>query len=283
MQENIILKEINIYPVKSCRGTSVTEWPISSNGLLYDREWTIVDEKGKAMSLQKYPILGKIIPFINLKKNTLQFSFEDNINDMEIKLDYIPNILYDKKVRIYGDTTDAYVYSDNINNWFRNILSIRCSLVRQIQNSRFTKNNENVYTDTCIGFSNEGQYLLISENSVNDVNKRLYDKYQDNSKLINSNRFRANLIISGLSAYEEDDISSVKISNLQFTTNKICARCNVICVDQEKGTKLNSEPFLTLSTYRRNNGKTIFGILLNYILDDDTNPVISIDSNVIID
>ena len=185
-----------------------------------------------------------------------------------------------KQIRVCGDNTNAYVYNDSINNWFRSILQTPCSLVRQIQDSRFTRDNENISTDSCIGFANEGQFLLISEASVNDVNKRLYDKYQDDNKLINSNRFRANLVVSGLSAYEEDNIRSVIINNLQFNANKKCTRCNVVCVDQEEGTKLSSEPLLTLSTYRRDNGKITFGILLDCMVGDIVNPIISVNSSV---
>lgn len=35
-----------LYPIKSCAALAVTEWPLGPNGLLLDREWALVDERG---------------------------------------------------------------------------------------------------------------------------------------------------------------------------------------------------------------------------------------------
>ena len=36
-----------LYPIKSCAALAVTEWPLGPNGLLLDREWALVDERGQ--------------------------------------------------------------------------------------------------------------------------------------------------------------------------------------------------------------------------------------------
>ena len=109
---NIKLKEINVYPIKSCRGFSVNKWSLSSNGLLYDREFALVNDKNKIMTLKRYPMLGKIISFINLQKDVLQVSFENN--NLEIPLKNISQKIFDHDINIYKNNIRAYIYDDNI-------------------------------------------------------------------------------------------------------------------------------------------------------------------------
>ena len=41
-----------------------------------------------------------------------------------------------------------------------------------------------------------------------------------------------------------------------------CARCEIICMDEAKGTRAGPEPLLTLASYRRCKGRILLGILL---------------------
>lgn len=51
-----------IYPIKSCGAQEIYAWPLSESGLLYDRQWIIVNEEEKALTLKNYPQLNKIKP-----------------------------------------------------------------------------------------------------------------------------------------------------------------------------------------------------------------------------
>lgn len=44
-----------------------------------------------------------------------------------------------------------------------------------------------------------------------------------------------------------------------------CARCQVVCTDQEAGKRGGPEPLLTLAAYRRTRGQIHFGILLEHV------------------
>lgn len=62
--ENIILKEIYFYPIKSCRGISVKKAKIDRFGIMYDRAWLIVDvnaeNHGKFITQRTHPKLALI-------------------------------------------------------------------------------------------------------------------------------------------------------------------------------------------------------------------------------
>lgn len=65
------LKSIWVYPIKSCGGCQVEEWPLGPNGLLLDREWAVVGVSGEVLTLGREPRLACIRTQINLQSGTL--------------------------------------------------------------------------------------------------------------------------------------------------------------------------------------------------------------------
>lgn len=67
-----VLSEIWVYPVKSCRGMRVRRWPLGPTGLLYDRDWAIVDAgSGAVLAQRKFPVLATIQPEVDLERGVL--------------------------------------------------------------------------------------------------------------------------------------------------------------------------------------------------------------------
>lgn len=69
-----ILK-IFIYPIKSCRALTVSNWHIGERGLLYDREWMIVDQSGVCLTQKQEPYLCLLQPTIYLEEEMLQLDY----------------------------------------------------------------------------------------------------------------------------------------------------------------------------------------------------------------
>lgn len=65
-QQGVSLKQIWVYPIKSCAGFAPASWPLGQNGLLYDREWALVDGDGAALTQKKLPRLATIRPTIHM-------------------------------------------------------------------------------------------------------------------------------------------------------------------------------------------------------------------------
>jgi len=49
-----------VYPIKSCAGIRVDHWPITTEGLLFDRYFAIVNESGKVINQKQFPQLALI-------------------------------------------------------------------------------------------------------------------------------------------------------------------------------------------------------------------------------
>lgn len=70
------LHNICVYPIKSCGAMKIYDkWPISSKGLLYDRQWTIVDDTGLVVTQKKETKLCLITPTIDLNNNQLTLTY----------------------------------------------------------------------------------------------------------------------------------------------------------------------------------------------------------------
>ena len=125
-----------IYPIKSCRGISLTKALISPQGLrdffqpnFYDRQFMLVDEKGKFLTQRQYPLMATIE--VKIKENKLYLSCDNySIEDFEL----IPN---ENKtpinVTIWRDNTVAIDQGEEIGKWFKSVLNLdkSCYLVQQ--------------------------------------------------------------------------------------------------------------------------------------------------------
>jgi molybdenum cofactor sulfurtransferase len=47
------LTKVIVYPIKSCAGFEVDVWQICEEGLLHDREWTLVDTEGNYINQRR--------------------------------------------------------------------------------------------------------------------------------------------------------------------------------------------------------------------------------------
>jgi len=66
------LEGIWVYPIKSCGGIRVSEWPLGPNGLLLDREWALVGDDGSVLTQKGLPKLVLIQPRIDLAQGLMQ-------------------------------------------------------------------------------------------------------------------------------------------------------------------------------------------------------------------
>ena len=74
-------------------------------------------------------------------------------------------------------------------------------------------------------------------------------------------RFRANLVISGASPWDEETWHRVRVGKATFRVVKPCPRCVVTTADQKTGER-GKEPLATLSTFRKKDGEVFFGMNL---------------------
>ena len=56
----MILSELNIYPIKSCRGISLAEAIVEERGLQFDRRWMLVDENNRFLTQREFVLMATI-------------------------------------------------------------------------------------------------------------------------------------------------------------------------------------------------------------------------------
>jgi uncharacterized protein len=277
-----ILTELNLYPIKSCAGIALREATLTSAGLMneniYDREWMVVNPQGEFMTQRNHPKMALITP--RLKADTLELRAPGMLR-LEIPLGLPdPDDEQTLQVKVWDDTVKAYDCDETTAAWFSSFLGTPCRLVRfhsdakRIANTEWTNGME---APTL--FSDGYPMLVISEASLGDLNDKL--KAQGREPLL-MNRFRPNIVIGGVEAFEEDYAESFKIGDAALKPVKPCPRCPIPSIDQATG-KSGPDPLDILQSYRVNpkvDGGITFG--MNTILLEGEGQVLRVGQEVAI-
>jgi hypothetical protein len=118
-----------------------------------------------------------------------------------------------------------------------------------------------------VSLADEAPFLIASTSSLDDLNARLKARGKAN---VGMARFRPNIVVKGISPWEEDTWKRVRIGSLEFEVWQRCGRCSMTTIDRET-LKRGPEPLATLSTFReRSSGQRNFGMHLIPILPPDT-------------
>ncbi len=243
-----------IYPVKSCRGISVEEMQIGPTGPVHDREWMIVDENNRFMTLRTNSKLAEIKtslqgPFLHLYLNTNKILINTQEESEQIET-----------VTVWKDSFSAGVSGKDINEALSDFLSQSVKLVRyQKQSFRdLGAAGTNAVRETM--FADSRPVLLTSEDSLKELNTHLNAQGLAPSVI---ERFRSNIIISGLPAYAEDKFEKIKAGEITLQNPRLCTRCVVITQDAETGKVVSKETLKTLAdTHKAEGSKVAFGVNL---------------------
>jgi hypothetical protein len=275
-----ILTELNLYPVKSCAGIALREATLTSAGLMsehiYDREWMVVDAEGRFMTQREHPKLALIVP--RIKADTLELRAPGMLR-LEVPLGLPdPEDARTVSVQVWDDTVQAYDCDETTATWFSKFLGTPCRLVRfhaeakRIANTKWTGGIE---APTL--FSDGYPMLVISEASLADLNEKLKARGRDPLPM---NRFRPNIVIGGVDAFEEDYAESFSAGSATLKPVKPCPRCPVPSIDQATGVA-GPDPLDILRAYRANqklDGAITFG--MNTIMLDGEGQVLRVGQEV---
>ncbi|NXU50010.1 MOCOS sulfurase, partial [Turnix velox] len=167
----ITVTNIYVYPIKSCSAFEVTEWPVGNQGLLYDRNWMVVNQNGVCMTQKQEPRLCLVNPTIDLEQKIMVIQAE-GMEAISISLEENTGkeaVICESKVCSHRVKT--YDCGERIAGWFSSFLSHPCRLIRQSPDPKTTshqKNTRGLASSPNISLSlvNEAQYLLINVASI---------------------------------------------------------------------------------------------------------------------
>ncbi len=256
------LTELNLYPIKSCGGLSLQEARIAASGLmsgmLHDRQWMIVDAAGVYVTQRTYPKMACITP--RLVERHLEIS-APGMAPIAVPLAAPdPESARILDVQIWSDFVKAYDCGDTTAQWFSDALGLACRLVRHHPDTqRYADSAWTGAIEAPALFSDGFPILIVSEASLADLNEKLV---RQGRSALPMNRFRPNIVIGGVEAFEEDYAAMITIGDAVLKPVKPCPRCPVPSVDQATGT-VGPDPLDILRTYRVNarvNGGISFGM-----------------------
>ncbi|HEY9870156.1 MAG TPA: MOSC N-terminal beta barrel domain-containing protein [Candidatus Obscuribacterales bacterium] len=243
------ISALYIYPVKSCRGVSLERVECLPSGLRFDREWVVVSTNGKVLTQRDSTKMALIEAHVSGDATlTLQ---APGVSPLVVPP--VQRHACSVPVDLWGNPRAGIDQGDEAAAWLSEFLEIECRLLRYDQDFSAPDEQQGAHNDgTALAFVDCSPLLVISEESLDDLNERLHEP-------VPMNRFRPSIVISGLGAFEEDRAKTLRVGSLTLYSAKPCARCVMTTIDQEKAVAAGPEPLRTLSKYRRDGDKVLFG------------------------
>jgi uncharacterized protein YcbX len=225
---------------------TLLESGLSAQGV-HDREWMLVTESGQFLTQREFPRMALIRP--RPDGGNLRVS-SPGMGDLLLPLAWQDQALT-RHVQIWDDSVIAADCGDLAGGWFTEALDARerVRLVRfhhDVVRPTSVKWTEGVPSQT--RFADAYPLLLIGQSSLDDLNLRLRAAGRE---ALPMDRFRPNLVVAGLEAFEEDYTASLSTGAAEIRPVKPCARCPIPSIDQATGVP-GPDPLDILQTYRAN-------------------------------
>lgn len=239
------LASITVHPIKSAAGISVDAAEVHDHGLALDRRWMLVDRDGTFLSQRTVPRMALVRPEIGAHALAVR---APGMPTLELALR--PDGGRATHVSIWEDAVEAWAVDGEADAWFSRFLGREARLVYVPEEGLRQVDPAYAAIGDRVGFADGYPFLLASEASLADLNRRLPTP-------VAMARFRPNLVVRGFEPFAEDGWRRVRIGDVAFRVVKPCARCAITTVDPETA-EVGKEPLRTLAGYRRVDGKVLF-------------------------
>ena len=226
------------YPVKSCRGIAHERAQLAATGFEGDRHWMLVRPNGRFVTQRELPRLALV--GTQLTPTSLALTAPD-MPTLEVSRDALGPALDVIVWKFDGRGIDC---GDHAAEWATRYLETPLRLVRFDPGAPRTCSPEwTPGAHAVTEFSDGFPILVISRASLADLNARL-------PQALPMERFRPNVVIDGVKAYDEDRIHELRAGPVTLRIVKPCTRCSITTTDQQRGAVDGVEPLQTLKEYR---------------------------------
>ena len=272
------VKELNIYPIKSCAEVQVDSATVTPRGFENDRVFQVVSKVDGAWNYctprdKTFEKLFHIKPTFADGGDSLQLSSihtDKKMAVLSVELKDGASTSSLTAATMGGSEQPLNDYGDDVASWLVGAAGVdtdlrlvgigkddgfkRCVEVNPDQGEELPTTSP-----IPVSLADEAPFLLTTQESLADLNKRLKSAGKGT---IDMRRFRPNIVISGLKPWEEDSLKRIKIGGVEFHVWQRCGRCTMTTIDRDT-LKRCGEPLSTLSTFReRANGQRNFGVHL---------------------
>jgi len=250
------IEEILVYPVKSFKGMSVNVWPIGPRGLLFDRQWMVIQKKPvmsekdnstfktdaeyMLISQRQLPRMSLIGSTVDLENGTLKMythdhdplskgvTEDDNENVYVMKSEFYSNeSQFDTvSVELWGKEYSLLDMGDHVSEWLCRVLNKEgLRLCMMPQNLDRTPDDyhydylESEYGEPPVvqnNLSDDFPFHLATINTLDALNEQLTEK-------VDMIRFRPNFVVgrnSDLKPYSEETWKRIEIVQPGYEDSK---------------------------------------------------------------
>lgn len=228
-----------VYPVKSARGVALEYAILGARGLLGDRDWMVVDPRGRFVTQRTLGAMARLVVEPNADGLVLQF---DGVDSIVIPTPVDGQL---REVDVWGERVWARDAGDAPANWLSRALGDTLRLVWMPPEVLRPADPDFVGSaDVPVSFADGFPILIANRASLVDLNARL-------PAPIPMDRFRPNLVIADWPAFAEDDIRRIRCGDVELELVKPCTRCKIPALDHETG-ELSIDPTPALKAFRYN-------------------------------
>jgi uncharacterized protein YcbX len=243
----ITVSNLTYYPIKALRGLDLISSNVERMGLAHDRRMMVITPEGEFLTQREFPKLALVTPKLEDAALTL------SAPGMDVLSHVVQRTGETRRVDIWRSKgVKAIDQGELAGQWFSDWLGVSVRLVHIADGFRRKLNsNYRINADDHTGFADGYPVLVISEESLQDLNSRL-------DSPVPMNRFRPNIVVKGCEPFAEDTWQRIRIGDVEMALVKPCPRCVVTTIDKET-LETNKEPLKTLSTFRKRPGGAMFG------------------------
>ncbi|MBT3428543.1 MAG: MOSC domain-containing protein [Gammaproteobacteria bacterium] len=251
---DISVADLVIYPIKGSRGSSLETVEVTSEGFTGDRVFTVTRD-GKRVAQKQIPRL-KYLQAV-WSKNGLELNYPGRKSFLLEPQSSGPG----GQLMSITRTVATIDMGEAVANWLSHCLEETVRLVKAASADPLAvplAEFKLIDGMKQAKFVDIAPVLLTNEATLLDLNSRL-------SAPVLMNRFRPNLVLRGLLAYQEDALQQLVLPTVNLQNMVVCERCAVTTFSQESDLS-SKEPLQTLSRYRRRENHYAGGVMFGTYL-----------------
>ena len=286
------IAQLWVYPIKSCAGILSEQATLTRTGLAWDRVFMVVDAHNEMVTQRDLPRMALIKPALNTSPDVMQMTVRAvGMPDLVVPL-ALPaqttgmqwqlekqlqsRMAQRVKVQVWDDEVSAIDMGEEASRWFTDFLgTAHLGALGALRLVRFDTTHARVASRTWTQehiafnqFSDGFPILVTSTAALEELNKRLLAQGQTS---VDMRRFRANVVLSGTEAHDEDRVAQLHIATMTADGKpnvvvlklvKPCPRCPIPNIDPDTA-HANTWVGDALQTYRQDprlDGAITFGM-----------------------
>lgn len=234
---------LRIYPVKSMKGITLRQATLAAEGLVHDRRFMVIRASGRFVTQRDMPRMSLVS--VALEENGISLSME-RAGRVTVPFGCREGRRF--TTAVWNDPCETVDQGESVSRWLTESLESNEPLHLVAMAPGFTRPQgkaDLLGARTHTLFADAAPFLIANEASLRALNNELLASGHD---AVQMNRFRPNIIVQGLGAFEEHQVGHLSAGNMTLRLHHPCQRCIVTTIDQDTARRHpQREPFNTLS------------------------------------